>query len=132
MALSDLDYLSRQYITMVDENEAFARRMLNQSSPSRADLRWATASLFYTAVHYVNAYLWEQARLEPNNHEERGRLMHQWPHLSELHLHYDRLKDAGWRARYSPTARLQRGDIQYLLVTDVQAIRNAIREHLGL
>jgi hypothetical protein len=132
MALSDLDYLSRQYITLADENEAFARRMLNQSSPSRADLRWTTASLFYAAVHYVNAYLWERTRLEPKNHEERGRLIHQWPHLSELHLQYDRLNDAGWRARYPPTARLQRGDVQFLLVTDLQEIKDSIRENLSI
>ena len=132
MVLSDLDYLTQQYIMTADENEAFARRMLNRSSPSRADLRWAMVSLFYAAVHYVNGYLWEQARLEPKNHEDRSRLINQWPDLSEFHLHYDRLNDAGWRARYSPTARLQRGDVQFLLVTDLQAIKDSIRESLSV
>ena len=31
---------------------------------------------FYSAVHYVNAYLWATRHLAPNNHQERSDAFH--------------------------------------------------------
>ena len=132
MTLDDLDYTTRRHILTADENEQFARDILGQPNPSRPTLRWATVALFYAGVHHVNAYLWEHARVAPRDHDDREALMSRWPDLNRVTDTFLSLKVRSLRARYEPGARISRGDAQYLLVTDHQALRDAIRANLGI
>jgi hypothetical protein len=132
MTLDELDYTTRRHIATAEENEQFAREMLQQSRPSPPSLRWATVSLFYAGVHYVNAYLWEHARLVPRDHLDREALINRWPELARMSLAYQALKNRSLQARYEPGARIPRGDVQFLLVTDLRTIKDAIRTSLDI
>lgn len=132
MTLDELDFTTQSHIATAEENEQFAREVLQQSGPSPPSLRWATVALFYAAVHYMNAYLWEHARFAPSSHQSREALIKRWPDLSQLSDPYQSLKDASLNVRYAPGARIPIGDVQYLLVNDLQIIKNAIRNSLDI
>jgi hypothetical protein len=131
MAIDDLHPRTRRFIQTADENEQFARDVLSDPESKPAALRWAAIALFYAAVHDVNAYLWERARLEPKHHEDREQLMFRWPDLAPLVRYYTALKNHAWRARYAPGAESPRHVVEGLLMSNLDPLRRSIRASLN-
>ena len=71
--------------------------------------------LFYSAVHYVNAYLWEQYHLGPRNHSERTYGVQQDSAINACAQSYDDLKDVGFHARYSENLTVSERQARMLL-----------------
>lgn len=61
-------------------------------------LDWAVTAIFYTALHYIDAYLAFEGFTRINNHEERFNLVKK--HLQFLYDDYDLLFHNGIKARY--------------------------------
>jgi hypothetical protein len=87
---------SRTHLSRAIENEQFADS-LNSSSSLETD--WAITALFYSAVHYVDAYL-VVARSKPIDHQERERMIERNGTLSGIFMPYRELKRMSRAARY--------------------------------
>src|SRR5690625_2396866 len=72
---------------------------------------WGTVAAFYSAVHIVNAYMWESQRVEPKNHHLRGRFVDRDPLLQTVRSDFRNLVSLGWSARYDPDARISFTDL---------------------
>ena len=88
------------HLSKAAHNEQFAER-LNKDS-SYADFRdWVVTAYFYSAVHYVEAFL---AAKTPPIHSSRHRIrddnIEQDPVLSKIYDDYRYLKDHSSNARY--------------------------------
>jgi hypothetical protein len=84
------------HIARAEENEAFAKS-LDQAKPLYVD--WGITVLFYSALHYVDAYLAIKP-LHPPNHDARDTAIQNNGSLSPIYKDYRRLKDQSRAARY--------------------------------
>jgi hypothetical protein len=65
-----------EHLETAERNRDLARLLLAPSMAAslsthgfrQPPYEWVAVIVFYAAVHYVNAYLWERLRLEPNDH----------------------------------------------------------------
>lgn len=87
--------------------------------------------LFYSAVHYVNAYLWERYHLTPRNHAERTYGVQRDPAISVCDRNYDTLKAVGFHARYDERYSLSEEDAGTLLDVDLRAVEAMVLKALG-
>lgn len=108
------------------DNEDFYRRVLGGASASRTD--WAMTTIFYTAVHEVQALIvrkgWRvrdhgQLRV-PKTHEQRLRAIHRY--CRQLEGDYRNLKTWSEGARY---------DCQTYSQTDLQAAEQVLASLRG-
>lgn len=93
---------------------------------------WAAIIAFYSAVHYVNGYLWEIRRYAPPDHGSRNRLVNGDPVLRVCRDQYSNLFGAGFRARYTPSFRLLESASRELAEVDLGEVRRVVRGALGL
>jgi len=78
------------------DNEAFAAALDLASAIQRS---WAVVALFYSALHWVEAYL-ATKDMHPGNHMVRSRLAGTDTNLRPIYLHYRELEDMSRHARY--------------------------------
>lgn len=77
-------------------NRNFLQKRLGECIESHPD--WIVIVAFYSALHFVDAYLLKKHNIRKEHHEEREQLVS--IHLSEIYDAYKRLFDMGFRARY--------------------------------
>ena len=93
-----------EYLQKAAHNLEFAQYVRK----NRKDcLDWAATSLFYAAVHYVNAYFAKHGTPIPRRHTNpdpkspgRMNIVQQDPNLSAIYPHYRHLDDESRDARY--------------------------------
>jgi hypothetical protein len=114
-------------------NRDLARTLL---APAQAGLEpapweWVAVILFYSAVHYVNAYLWEQYHLTPRNHGDRTYGVQQDLAISGCAQSYDDLKDVGFHARYSENLTVSERTARMLLQVRLRDVEATVMQALG-
>lgn len=102
---------------------------LSQRPPAPAAVEWVVIVAFYSAVHYVNAYLWEIYDFDPQSHEDRSLAVHRDATLVSLAIAYDQLRGWGFSARYRPTFHASNALVQRTL-DHLEQIRAAILAEL--
>lgn len=112
---------TQDHISTARKNQAYSLIILADASASETELNWAAVAAFYAAVHAVNAYLWEIARLKPRNHHDRRQSIGQWPALQPLQSAYNILFNISIFARYEPG---------YVVVRE--QLRTLVNRHLAL
>ena len=85
-----------EHIQKANDNEKFANAL---ATSNQAMINWKLVILFYTAVHYVEAYL------APNNvhlrsHQARDGYITRESNLRKIRMEYNHLKFYGYNARY--------------------------------
>lgn len=126
-----MDERTTRHLLTALENQHFAAAFVVTSEATPAQLRWAAVAAFYAAVHYVNAYLWKLARLNPADHRSRRTIMDRWPPLTALLSPYERLSDAAFKARYEPGGRITNSRTFGLVTRDLVAVEVGIRAELN-
>lgn len=86
---------------------------------------------FYAAVHYVNAYLWERFRYEPDIQGKRPRRVVSDPRLTSCHASYELLKDQAYHARYAEAFTLSEQDARTLVERDFRSVEETVMRALG-
>jgi hypothetical protein len=79
---------------------------------------WAVTGTFYTAVHYVMAYLATKG-VHPVLHQVRNSHIYRDPVLSQIYVDYRELQDNSEDARYMeriPVTAFSKGDVDKLTV----------------
>jgi len=106
-----------EHIKKATENEAFAK-LLNASS--QASINWKLIILFYTALHYVEAYLAKHLRMHLKLHTDRDNWVSKETNLKRIRLEYAHLKYFGFNARYEAD-QFKENDVNEAL-TDLAAV----------
>ena len=118
---------------MAARNRNLARSLMApaQAGIEPAPWEWVAVIVFYSAVHYVNAFLWERYHLTPRNHGERTYGVQQDPLISPCAQSYDDLKDIGFHARYSETFSVSEQSARMLLNVRLRDVEATVMQALG-
>lgn len=126
-----MDQKTRDHLRVARRNRDLARALLAQSEPAPEPWDWVAVMLFYSAVHYVNAYLWERYHVNPANHGERTFGVHHDSAINACRIGYDRLRDQGFVARYDERASVSEQEARSLLEVDLLAVESTVMQALG-
>ena len=129
-----MEQKTEEHLQAARRNRDLARALLG---PSVAHLRpapweWVAVIAFYSAIHYVNAYVWETARFEPSSHGERLARIRREPAIRHCRRRYARLQELGQLARYEATFALSEQHARELVQGNLRAIEAAVMTALGL
>ena len=86
-----------EHVTKAQGNEAFADS-IDPTSQSRID--WKLVILFYTAMHYVEAYVAKVMEMHLRSHQTRDSYIAKEANLKKIRVSYGHLKYYGYNARY--------------------------------
>jgi hypothetical protein len=86
----------RDHVGKADENKKFGLGM-NATHPTSAG--WALTALFYSALHYTEAYFFYTS-VKRDNHVDRNNAIKFDPKLKAIYSHYKHLFDYSLNARY--------------------------------
>jgi hypothetical protein len=112
------------YLTGAERNKALAVLLSEQDDPS-----WAAVLAFYSALHFVNAYLARQGFF-PRDHETRGGYITRLQELKPIYGHYRKLEERSRWVRYD-LRRLQSVQVEQLLLHELATIETLIRKLLS-
>ena len=85
----------QEHLVQAGHNETFFGRI---DVGSFSD--WAVTVLFYSALHYIDAYLATQGYYDPGGHDVREDLIRRDSNVRPLYPSYARLKNFSRSARY--------------------------------
>jgi hypothetical protein len=118
-----------EYLEQAAHNSGFAQR-IRDDLPEYMD--WSAACLFYSAVHYVNAYLAKQGIPIPRRHRGtearkpgRTNIVQSDPGLSRIYRYYRHLDDESRDARYE-LKKITTADYDSFLLPNLVKIREFI------
>ena len=126
-----MDQKTLDHLQVAQRNRDLARALLSQSELAPEPWEWVTVILFYAAVHYVNAYLWERYHVNPANHGERTYGVHHDSAIDACRRQYDRLRDEGFNARYDERAVVSAQTARRLLDVELRAVEATVMRALG-
>jgi hypothetical protein len=86
-----------EHVKKADENEKLAATM---QPSNQASINWKLVILFYTALHYVEAYLAKQMNFHLRSHTTRDGWITKEANLRKVRTEYFHLKFFGYNARY--------------------------------
>lgn len=86
-----------EHVKKATENEALAQTL---GISNQASLNWKLVILFYTSVHYVEAYLAKQLNQHVRSHTTRDNYVAKESNLRKIRTQYGHLKFYGYNARY--------------------------------
>jgi len=115
----------QEHIDKAEHNELMARSLIHSDAVDYFD--WVVISLFYSALHYVDAYL-IRYHAEPRSHEERREFIRStrpgWD------IEYRNLKDEGYNARYFVYS-IDSERLNCEILPNFETIKNTILTSIG-
>lgn len=121
---------TQKHLSTARANQDYSLTIFHDDDASATELNWAAVAAFYAAMHAVNAYLWELARLEPVNHRDRRDIIEQWPTLGPLRAAYAALFDQSVTARYKPDSKVTRSRLNTLVNRHLTRVLTTIEREL--
>lgn len=117
--MTDRNWHRMQYV----HNKKFSDDIVHSFQSQYND--WSITSLFYSALHLINAYFYKHNILRPINHRKRSETVKK--ELPLIHSEYQRLRELSEHARYK---------VRYSSITDADVLRaqahfQKIVEHIG-
>lgn len=88
---------AHEHLARARENEALADELSREAQPAGVD--WAIALLFYSSLHYIDAFLAGKHK-HPRSHEERNYEVENNGTLADIYAPYRKLEDMSRAARY--------------------------------
>lgn len=86
-----------EHVKKAEGNEAFAASI---EPTSQARIDWKLVVLFYTAMHYVEAYMAKSMGRHLRSHTTRDSVISKEANLKKVRVFYAHLKYYGYNARY--------------------------------
>ena len=87
----------RKHVSMATKNERFFEHFDLDNSPF---LEWAVTGLFYSLIHYIEAYLADRLNDHTSSHFDREPRMDRISDLRRIYNEYRHLKDQSRQGRY--------------------------------
>lgn len=92
---------------------------------------WAATVLFYTGLHYIDAFLAAQANPQhPGKREARDKFVSQVVQLRPIAFDYFKLKNSSPNARYNPPTRFSRDYLRQLEGVHLGRIADELRQYI--
>lgn len=88
-------------------------------------LKWAAVATFYSAMHYVQAYLVANGLSSVDNHRDRNQWVALESKLKPIYPSYKRLYDISWSCRYEgrdPTRQF----VSSLIQQDFSSVKQCV------
>lgn len=108
----------QHHIAQAVRNEEFVNTI---SGLQTRFAEWEITAMFYSGLHYVDAFLATHG-YHPSNHQERRRFVRQ---LTNLRAEYENLYDLSIKARYT-TAKFTSQDVERLKAGDFRVLKEGI------
>lgn len=89
---------------------------------------WAATVLFYSALHYVDAFIFQQLKTNPSGHSNRDQYLNKVTQLKALRPDYRILKDNCHNARYMPPTRFSEKELGDMKTDNLGKIMRELRE----
>lgn len=124
-----MDQRTREHLDLAERNRDLARALLSPAisgSLQPSPYEWIAVIAFYSAVHYVSAYLWERHREVIDEHPRRSARVRTEGILRRCASQYGRLANAGWNARYTRGFQLSRHDAERLVNFDLANVESVV------
>ncbi len=86
-----------EHVKKANESESLAATM---QPSNQASINWKLVILFYTALHYVEAYLVDRMNVHLRSHTTRDGWVTKESNLRKVRTEYFHLKFFGYNARY--------------------------------
>jgi len=91
---------------------------------------WAITVLFYTGLHYIDAFLAQRANLHPPVHKIRDNMVTRVAELRPIAPDYFALKNGSFNARYMPPTRFTEKNVADLETTHLARIKAEIGRYV--
>lgn len=92
---------------------------------------WAVTVLFYTSLHYVDAFLANLPTPQhPGGHPARRKYFANLPELAPIWGDYRTLEDASRNARYEPPSKFSLAYVEQLEQVHLKRIADELRRYL--
>ena len=88
-----------EHVKKAEGNQTFADSI---EPTSQARIDWKLIVFFYTAMHYVEAYLAKSIGMHLRSHTTRDNYVSRESNLKKVRVSYGHLKFYGYNARYEP------------------------------
>lgn len=113
------------HLWQADHNEAFYSRLLTTKF-----LDWVVTAIFYSALHYVDAYLAAKQDIHPSRHYEgRDFWVATESNLKRIWNQYRWLKDKSEAARYD-VKHFTQAEVKGFKENEFEIIKNHISKYL--
>jgi uncharacterized protein (UPF0332 family) len=113
-------------VRKAEHNRKFARFLDSAGSPFPD---WVIVGAFYSAVHFVEAFLLSRGLEHSTSHSNRTRNLFNEDHGHEFGRLYNRLKQHGFNARYTYSFDVDKAYPEVLPA--LEKIRSGVLNHLG-
>jgi hypothetical protein len=126
-----MEQKTRDHIDCALQNHEFAD-WLSRTYTAHLPVKWnewAVVAAFYSAVHILNAYIWEIHQIEPASHRQRSRILASDVVLTFVRSDYRMLEELGWHARYDPTYQVSPERLRHAL-DRLESILRTVMSHL--
>ncbi len=121
-----------QHIAKAEHNERFFIAISEGFQPSYGQYHdWVVTGMFYSALHYVDAYLARVWGIHPETHGNRIRSAHRISQLRPMLNYYTALSSGSIEARYRPT-RFTEATVQDFRENNFMPLRHYMRDLLGI
>lgn len=118
--------LRDDHLNQAQHNLEFSESLDPASYPD-----WLATGLFYTALHYIDAFLATKG-YHPGKHDVRDGFVAKVQELRPLHDHYRALKDSSRTARYYPPASFSPAHLQNLRNIHLERIRVGLLPYIPI
>jgi hypothetical protein len=120
-----LRFSQQQHLQKAQHNSQLSAALARLAQPY---LDWQVTTLFYGAVHLLQAYFVAKTNQYPQSHQERDELIGRDPHLTAIFADYRELKQLSVSCRYMcwPTNAHDVNQAQKHLATIRQHIENLL------
>lgn len=110
-----------EHLKKAQHNETFVKSFDLDSTPF---IDWAITGLFYSALHYMEAYFAKQGAHSPD-HRTRDSNIHRDGNLRSLFFAYSDLKNFSVNARYTPK-QFKASDVRNTLQPHFENVKKTI------
>ncbi|MFN8636197.1 MAG: hypothetical protein U0893_20290 [Chloroflexota bacterium] len=128
-----MDQRTGEHLDIAARNQKLVRDLLALAAPGALQpppYEWIAVIAFYSALHYVDAYLWEILQRETRSHPRRAAWVRQDRGLNPCTGEYHRLWNAGGSARYDRGFSVPASEADELVNVDLATVERVVRAAL--
>lgn len=120
-----------EHLSQADKNETVSREIAVPGALSSRSTDWEVTTLFYSALHFVDAFLDHHQSIHPKNHSERKKWVSNVSQLKPITKNYLELYDRSQDARYLLLS-IPPSEVSNIYANDFQPIKSRIKNLLNI
>lgn len=122
---------SEQHLSKAERNENLYRDLCRLEYTEPEYTEWEVVALFYSLLHYVEAYRVVRERQNSNNHSDRNKFVWESADSREIWHAYSYIYRLSMTARYEVVS-FSTEEVRRIEINQYAAIRQHVRSLLGV